>query len=78
MTAKQWRESNSNKDGNIRDYASTIELAILSNLEFYNAKLIEENIPPKTRLIILNDEANKEKELFNKNNEKVLKITNNE
>ena len=32
MTAKQWQESNPNKDGNIRDYASTIELAILSNL----------------------------------------------
>ena len=77
MTAKQWRESNPNKDGNIRDYTSTIELAILSNLEFHNSKLIEENIPPQTRLIILNNEANKEKELFNKNNEKVLKITNN-
>ena len=78
MTAKQWRTANSNKEGNIRDYASTIELAILSNLEFYNSKLIEENIPQQTRLIILNNEANKEKELFNKNNEKVLKITNNE
>lgn len=78
MTAKQWRESNPNKDGNIRDYATTIELAILSNLEFHNSKLIEENIPQQTRLIILNNEANKEKELFNKNNEKVLKITNNE
>ena len=78
MTAKQWRTANPNKEGNIRDCASTIELAILSNLEFYNSKLIEENIPPQTRLIILNNEANKEKELFNKNNEKVLKITNNE
>lgn len=78
MTAKQWRESNPNKEGNIRDYASSIELAILSNLEFHNSKLIEENIPQKIRLIILNNEANKEKELFNKNNEKVLKITNNE
>ena len=58
--------------------ASTIELAILSNLEFHNSKLIDENIPQQTRLIILNNEANKEKELFNKNNEKVLKITNNE
>ena len=78
MTAKEWRESNPNIEGNIRDYASSIELAILSNLEFYNAKLIEENIPLETRLIILNNEANKEKELFNKNNEKELKITNNE
>ena len=78
ITAKEWRESNSNKEGNIRDYVNTIELAILSNLEFYNSKLIEENIPQQTRLILLNNEANKEKELFNKNNEKVLKITNNE
>ena len=78
MTAKQWRTANPNKDGNIRDYASTIELAILSNLEFHNSKLIEENISQQSRLIILNNEANKEKELFNKNNEKVLKITNNE
>ena len=78
MTAKKWRESNSSKEGNIRDYANTIELAILSNLEFYNSKLIEENIPQQTRLILLNNEANKEKELFNKNNEKVLKFTNNE
>ena len=78
MTAKQWREANPSKNGNVRDYVSTIELAILSNLEFYNSKLIEENIPPQTRLIILNNEANKEKELFNKNNEKVIKINNNE
>ena len=78
ITAKEWRESNSSKEGNIRDYANTIELAILSNLEFYNSKLIEENIPQQTRLILLNNEANKEKELFNKNNQKVLKITNNE
>ena len=78
MTARKWKESNQDKEGNIRDYATSIELAILSNLEFYNSKLIEENIPQQTRLIILNNEANKEKELFNKNNEKVLKITNNE
>ena len=78
ITAKEWRESNSSKEGNIRDYVNTIELAILSNLEFYNSKLIEENIPQQTRLILLNNEANKEKELFNKNNEKVLKITKNE
>ena len=66
MTAKQWRSTNPNKDGSIRDYASTIELTILSNLEFYNSKLIEENVPQQTRLIILNNEANREKELFNK------------
>ena len=72
-TAKGWRDSNPNKEGNVRDYANTIELAILSNLEFLNAKLISNNLSQKERLEILNTEANREKELFNKNNEKAIK-----
>ncbi len=32
-TAKEWREENPNKKGNVRDYASVEELIILSNLE---------------------------------------------
>ena len=73
QTAKEWREVNPGKEGNIRDYANTIELAILSNLEFLNAQLITNKIQQKERLIILNKEANREKELFNKNNEKPIK-----
>ena len=72
-TAKEWRETNPNKEGNVRDYANTIELAILSNLEFLNARLIANKISQKERLITLNKEANREKELFNKNNEKPIK-----
>ncbi|MCH3909498.1 MAG: KilA-N domain-containing protein [Bacilli bacterium] len=67
MTAKQWREANPNKKGNIRDYASTIELAILSNLEFQSAKLIEAKMSQSERLVSLNEEANREKDLFNRN-----------
>ena len=67
MTAKQWREANPNKKGNIRDYVSTIELAILSNLEFQSAKLIEAKMSQSERLVSLNDEANREKDLFNRN-----------
>ena len=67
MTAKEWRAANPNKKGNIRDYASTIELAILSNLEFQSAKLIEAKMSQSDRLVSLNDEANREKELFNRN-----------
>ncbi len=67
MTAKDWKANNKNKNGNIRDYASTIELAILSNLEFLNSKLIEQKIDQHTRLKLLNEEANKEKTLFNNN-----------
>lgn len=75
VRAKEWRDNNPDKKGNIRDYASTIELAILSNLEFQNSKLIENNLSQRDRLILLNEEANREKELFNKNNDKTKKIT---
>lgn len=73
MKAKEWRDKNPDKPGNIRDYAHTIELAILSNLEFQNSKLIESKLPQKERLILLNEEANREKELFNSNNSKEIK-----
>ena len=68
MRAKEWEENNPDKKGNMRDYASTIELAILSNLEYHNSLLIRDGINQKDRLITLNNEANREKELFNKNN----------
>jgi hypothetical protein len=66
VTAQQWRAANPTKKGNIRDYASTIELAILSNLEFQSAKLIEAKLSQSERLISLNEEANREKDLFNR------------
>lgn len=40
MVAKQWREQNKGKDGNIRDYATVEQLVVLSNLESINAELI--------------------------------------
>ena len=76
MRAKEWKEKNPEKKGNIRDYASTIELAILSNIEYHNSLLIKDGIMQKERLIILNKEANREKELFNKNNVKVIESKN--
>lgn len=72
-TAKEWRDLNPDKEGNIRDYASTIELAILSNLEYLNSMLISQNQAQKDRLVLLNKEANREKELFNKNNVRAVK-----
>ena len=72
VTASEWKNKNQDKKGNLRDYATIIELSILSNLEFYNSKLIANSISQKERLILLNNEANKEKILFNKNNEKRL------
>jgi len=72
MRAKEWKDSNPDKKGNVRDYASTVELAILSNLEYQNAKLIEQKVLLKDRLILLNNEANREKELFNRNHIKPI------
>lgn len=71
-TAAEWKSENPNKEGNIRDYANTIELAILSNLEFMNSKLISSGLKQSERIVILNKEANREKGLFNKNNFKVI------
>lgn len=73
IKAKEWRIANPYKYGNLRDYATTIELAILSNLEFYNSILIKDSISQKDRIIILNQEANRQKKLFNENNVKSLK-----
>lgn len=38
-TAKQWRDENPDKKGNIRDYTTIHQLLILANLESYNAIL---------------------------------------
>ena len=78
IKAKGWREKNPNKKGNIRDYATTIELAILSNLEYHNSLLIANNISQQERLIILNNEANRQKKLFNENNIKSITRLENE
>jgi hypothetical protein len=54
MTAKEWRETNPDLKGNVRDYASMNELICLSNMENLNAVWIDENILQKERLIKLN------------------------
>jgi hypothetical protein len=53
-TAKQWRDENSDKSGNIRDYASIEQLVILSNMESINALLIRNGLEQSERLIQLN------------------------
>jgi len=54
MTAKQWRETNPDLKGNIRDYATINELICLANMENLNAVFINEKMPQKDRLIKLN------------------------
>lgn len=57
MTAKQWREANSELKGNIRDYATINELICLSNMENLNAVFIEQGMPQGERLVKLNQIA---------------------
>ena len=57
ITAQQWRDSNPELKGNIRDYASINELICLSNMENLNAVFIEQGIPQPERLKKLNEIA---------------------
>ena len=57
MTAKQWRETNPELKGNIRDYATINELICLSNMENINAVLINDGMPQGERLVKLNQIA---------------------
>jgi len=56
-TAKQWRDENPDKKGNIRDYANVSQLVCLANLENLNAVFIDEEMPQSERLQKLNQIA---------------------
>lgn len=43
-TAKEWKQENPSKDGNMRDYATIEQLVILSNMESINALLIRNGL----------------------------------
>ncbi len=73
MTAKQWRDKNPDKEGNIRDYASIDELICISNMEHINAILIEDGLSQKERLIKLNKIAIHQMSILEEQNMKVLK-----
>ena len=56
-TAKQWRDENPDKKGNIRDYANVSQLVCLANLENLNAVFINDGLPQSERLVKLNQIA---------------------
>lgn len=57
QTAKQWRDKNPGKDGNIRDYSEVTQLVVLANMESINAELIRQNLSQSDRLLQLNQIA---------------------
>lgn len=54
MTVKEWRESNPELKGNMRDYADISQLVCLSNLENLNAVFINEGMDATERIEKLN------------------------
>jgi len=44
MTAKDWRDKNKGKEGNIRDYCDVTQLVVLANLEGINSDLINQPV----------------------------------
>ena len=54
ITAKEWRDANPGKKGNMRDYATINQLICLSNMENLNAVFINEGVPQRDRLHKLN------------------------
>ena len=56
-TAKQWRDENPDKKGNVRDYANVSQLVCLANLETLNAHFIQQQVAQDERLRLLNNTA---------------------
>ena len=61
-TAKQWRDENPGKQGNIRDEAELSQLLVLANMESYNAILIGQDITTSERIVLLRELAVKQME----------------
>ena len=66
-TAKDWRENNTDKKGNMRDYANISQLVCLANLETLNALFIEEKLPQPERLKKLNKIAMDQMKILSEN-----------
>lgn len=56
-TAKEWRESNPDEKGNIRDQATIYQLLVLANMESYNAVLIKQGKNQAERMRLLHELA---------------------
>src|SRR3990167_7547714 len=74
-SAKEWRDKNKDKQGNVRDYATVEQLVVLVNLESLNAQYIIEGIAQSARLAKLNEIAiSQMKSLINNPSIKKLEI----
>ncbi|MBR6483829.1 MAG: KilA-N domain-containing protein, partial [Clostridiales bacterium] len=75
-TAKQWRDDNPGKKGNIRDSADLDQLLVLANMESYNAILVGQGKTMSERLILLRELAIKQiKTLSQVNTEGLMRLS---
>lgn len=72
MTAKEWKDKNPDKEGNIRDYTDVNELVCFSNLESINSIYITEGYPQNERLEKLNKIAIAQIKILTQSNVKLL------
>ena len=54
-TAKQWKNENPEKEGNVRDDADIKQLLVLANMESYNAILISQEKSMSERIVLLRE-----------------------
>lgn len=73
MTAKEWKDKNSELKGNQRDYADIRQLLVLCNLENINATMINDKIAQPTRLEKLNKIAIEQLKIL-ENDENLTKL----
>jgi hypothetical protein len=57
QTAKEWRDTHPDSEGNMRDYADIAQLLVLANLESLNAEFIHMGLTQGERLQKLNEAA---------------------
>ena len=57
QTAKHWRDTNPDKEGNMREFASIEQLLVLANIEAMNAEFIRMGLSQPERLKKLNEIA---------------------
>ena len=57
QTARQWRDANPGREGNMREYATVEQLLVLANIEGMNAEFIRMGLSPAERLQRLNEIA---------------------
>lgn len=71
-TAKQWRDTNPQLKGNMREYASIEQLLVLANIEAMNAEFIRMGITQGERLKRLNEIAIRQMESLTKSDTAML------